>query len=163
MKNGDYVDEAYFYGLREGGDPDVPLYFKPMGWDSDDLFSPCHHQGVHATPDDHGIAYCVEGDLELSIYSADDLYERFAEQVEELLTVTLTPEIVATRVGAVRDELFAVLSHEEACAAMVEVGAQDCATLHAHLEARMNDFLAKVADRNEELLDALAIWKAGAP
>jgi hypothetical protein len=161
MKNGDYVDEAYFYGLREGEDPDAPLYFRPMGWDSDDLFSVCHHQGKFETPDPSGIAYCVEGDLELSIYAADDLYERFAAHVEHLLTVSLTPDIVATRVGAVRDELFAVLSHDEACAAMVEVGAHDCATLHAHMEARMSDFLDKVAARNDELLDALAIWKAG--
>jgi hypothetical protein len=161
MKNGDYVDEAYFYGLREGEDPDAPLYFRPMGWDSDDLFSVCHHQGKFETPDPNGVAYCVEGDLELSIYADEDVYERFADHVERLLTVDLTPEIVATRVGAVRDELFGVLSHDGACAAMVEVGAEDCAALHAHMEARMSDFLDKVAARNDELLDALAIWKAG--
>lgn len=161
MKNGDYVDEAYFYGVREGEDPTVPLYFRPMGWDSDDLFSVCHHQGKHATPDPHNMAFCVEGDLELGIYAADDLYERFAEHVETLLTQTLTPDIVAQRVGAVRDELFSVLDQEAACAAMVEVGAADCAGLHAHIEARMGDFLGKVAARNDELLDALSVWKAG--
>jgi len=161
MENGDYVDEAYFYGLREGEDPQAPLYFRPMGWDSDDLFSPCHHQGVHATPDPAGVAFCVEGDLELAIYAADDIYERFALHVETLLTQTLTPDIVATRVGAVRDELFDVLDHEAACTAMVEVGLPDCDALHAHIEARMSDFLSKVAARHDALLDALAVWKAG--
>jgi hypothetical protein len=161
MQNGDYVDEAYFYGVREGENPSAPLYFRPMGWDSDDLFSVCHHQGVHATPDPHGVAFCVEGDLELAIYAADDLYVRFAEHVETLLTQTLTPDIVAVRVGAVRDELFSVLDDEASCAAMVEVGAADCAGLHAHIEARMGDFLGKVAARNDELLDALSVWKAG--
>lgn len=161
MKNGDYVDEAYFYGVREGEDPEVPLYFRPMGWDSDDLFSPCHHQGKHATPDPHGVAFCVEGDLELAIYADGDVYERFAEHVETLLTQTLTPEIVAQRVGAVRDELFSVLDEEPACVAMVEVGAPDCATLQAHIEGRMSDFLTKVQQRNDELLDALSVWRAG--
>ena len=161
MQNGDYVDEAYFYGVREGENPNAPLYFRPMGWDSDDLFSVCHHQGVHATPDPHGVAFCVEGDLELAIYASDDLYDRFAQHVETLLTQTLTPEIVAQRVGAVRDELFSVLDDEASCAAMVEVGAANCADLHAHIEARMGNFLGKVAAKNDELLDALSVWKAG--
>ncbi len=161
MRNGDYVDEAYFYGVREGEHPSAELYYRPMGWDSDDLFSACHHQGKHATPDPQGIAFCVEGDLELAIYAADDVYERFADHVETLLTQTLTPGIVAERVGAVRDELFSVLDHEAACVAMVEVGADDCASLHGHIEGRMSDFLGKVEARNDELLDALSVWRAG--
>ena len=44
VRNGDYVDEVYFFGSMEKGQ----LFYRISGWDADDLLSDCHHNGQNA-------------------------------------------------------------------------------------------------------------------
>ena len=75
MRNGDTIDEAFFFASQEVGKP----YFRHMGWDADDLFSDCHHYSKYALVDPHELIYCAEGDQALLFPS----HERYVTILEE--------------------------------------------------------------------------------
>ena len=157
LASGDYVDEAYFYLSLEGPAP----RWRHHGWDADDLFTPCHHGGRFALSDPHGLTYCLEGDLDRALLRSEALYARYAEALEAVLADLESPGLVASLLGAVRADLAAQLVDDATCAAMVESGARDCATLLALVDARVASLEASVAARAADLRAALAAWRAG--
>jgi len=146
FENGDYVDEAYFYASRESG----ALYWRVVGWDSDDLLQPCHHNSKFAMEDPNGVLYCAEGDLDHALLRSDAVYGRFMEQLG-LLTTTLTAAAVDEVLDGVKAELFAVLAADETAAAMTKLGAKTAAEAHAAIEDNMTAFAAALESRRADL------------
>ena len=163
FENGDYVDEVYFYASREGADPDAPWYFRTMGWDSDDLFSVCHHGGQYASLDPHGIAYCLEGDLDRAIFQSGALYDRFLVALEAMMTTELSPAEVTTMLGQVRADLMAHFDDEATCLAMVEADVASCAELEAHVDGEMAGLLTDLAARKALLMNAIDLARGSEP
>lgn len=165
LQNGDYVDEAFFFGSTEaaGG-----LYFRHLGWDSDDLLASCHHGGKFALQDPFGILYCAEADLDHALLASPEVYARFVDHLELLMTDTLAPGTLAALLDGVRAELFAVLADDDTAAAMVELveknpAASTAVGAQADIAANMEAFLATVEQRRAELTAKIAAYRAGRP
>ncbi len=160
LRNGDWVDEALFYASREG----QGWYWRPLGWDPDDLDSDCHHGGKHALEDPHGLLYCAEGDLDYAFLHSEQVYARFATALRELMVETLPPATLATRLDEVQGELFALLDDPATCLAMKELKLGDeatCEAVQVKIEGQMDDFLAAIEARRTTLLEKLDVWEAG--
>ncbi len=159
LENGDYVDELLLYGSAE---PDT-LWLRSNGWDTDDLFEACHHQGIWALHDPCDLLYCAEGDLDQAVIRSPAVYRRFgailAEQLDGLPAATL-----ADTMATVREQLFAALADDQTAAAMVELiadhpEATTAVAARAVIETEMADMLDAAAARRALLrsrLDACA-------
>jgi len=121
-----------------------------VGWDSDDLLQPCHHNSKFAMEDPNGVLYCAEGDLDHALLRSDAVYGRFMEQLG-LLTTTLTAAAVDEVLDGVKAELFAVLAADETAAAMTKLGAKTAAEAHAAIEDNMTAFAAALESRRADL------------
>jgi hypothetical protein len=55
---------------------DAGWYFTMFGWDPSDIDGACHHGGDFAWPDEHQLAYCVEGRLERALLQLPLVYAR---------------------------------------------------------------------------------------
>ena len=167
MRNGDYVDETFFYGSLERtgeGDSEV-LYFRNMGWDYDDLNSGCHYGGVHALVDPAGIVYCAEDQIDRSLLLSDEVYETFINHLSEMLDSTIREEDLIDELADIRMDLFAILDNDAACAAMVEVRSPastnpPCPEVHAAIDARMTSFQAAMLTRWTALRALIDTWAA---
>ncbi len=163
FQSGDYVDEAYFYASPELDTPGQ-LYWRHHGWDSDDLFQECHHQGRFAHEDPHGLLYCAEGDLDRALLVSPSLYRRFVDVLEDLMMQRFTDEVVGAALDQTREELFEIFSEESTCAAMVEVRAThpevvDCETLQEVIALDMANFLAEVQARRQSLAERIRTYR----
>ncbi|MEZ4265916.1 MAG: CotH kinase family protein [Myxococcota bacterium] len=166
FRNGDFVDEVYFYASDEpaGGG----WYWRVHGWDTDDLFSDCHHGGKFAFDDPAGLIYCAEGDLDLAMWTVPGLYARYVERLERLMDVELPVARVEGELAAVRGELMALLERESTCRAMTELGAAaggsaPCEAVRAAIDQRIDAFSAEAAARRTSLRAAISAWRAGSP
>ena len=159
MVNGDYVDEAYFYGAAEAGGP---VWFQQMGWDPDDLFSACHHASKFALVDPHGILYCAEGDLDQAILRSKAVYDRYVELLEGLMT-TLTADKLEAKMAEIRAELFAVLDDDMAAAMVVLAESHPEAATAAGakkvIRELMDEMLADAEASRAALLAKIATYK----
>jgi hypothetical protein len=163
VRNGDYVDETFFYGSNELiGDGGVVLYFRNLGWDHDDLDSACHYGGAHAVVDPFGIVYCAEDQIDRSLILSDAVYARFIDHLVEMKDESLTEEIFAAEIERVREDLFAVLDNDEACAAMIELtspppATPTCPDVQFEIERRMEVLRLSLSSRFfvlDELVEA---------
>lgn len=166
FRNGDFVDEIFFYASDEpaGGG----WYWRVHGWDSDDLFSDCHHGSKFAFKDPAGLIYCAEGHLDRAMWASPALYARYVERLERLMDVELTEARVEQASDEVRAELMALLDRDTTCAAMVELGAaatasEPCPSIRAAIDQQMTGFRTEAAARRKSLKAAIAKWRAGAP
>lgn len=153
LQNGDYVDEVFFEGALEAGASDP--YYRILAWDPDDLWSECHRHGNAAIPDEHGIMYCVEADIDHVLFADPVVYDRFVTILEGLLDV-YTIERLTAEMAIVRDDLFAAVGDDATAAAMLELVAEhaEAATkdgFRGVVEDLMNSDLAHA----DEWLDAL--------
>ncbi|MGB0591498.1 MAG: CotH kinase family protein [Myxococcota bacterium] len=160
VRNGDYVDEVYLYASMENGG----LFYRPSGWDADDLLSNCHHGGVNALYDPYGIYYCAEGNLEHALLSSPPLYDRFVNHLEALILDVMPYETMVSTVFMVRDDLFAHLEEESVCGAMVEIinanpQAGTCAGAKADIDAQMQAFLSGLSQRSTTLLNKIEAYR----
>ncbi|PKN58992.1 MAG: hypothetical protein CVU56_03355 [Deltaproteobacteria bacterium HGW-Deltaproteobacteria-14] len=155
LHNGDFVDEVFFYASDESAGP----WFRLHGWDSDDLFTDCHHQGRFAFEDPHGLTFCMEGDLDRALLVSDAVYARYVDVLTALLTDDAPPSLVAEVLDGVRADLVARLSDDATCRAMTEVGASDCAGLVAAIDARVASLKGAVEARAEVLLEGIAAYR----
>ena len=155
LHNGDFVDEAFFYLSDEAPGP----WFRQHGWDSDGLFTPCHHGGNFAFEDPHGLTFCLEGHLDRALLVSDAIYARYVAALEALITEQAPPELVADVLDGVRADLVARLGDDATCAAMSEVGARDCAGLVAAIDARVAFLKGAVVARAAELATGIAAWR----
>ncbi|MDP6942578.1 MAG: CotH kinase family protein, partial [Myxococcota bacterium] len=163
MRNGDYVDEVYFFGSRE---VDGRVFWRLQAWDADDLWTDCHNGGEHDLEDPWTILYCAEGDLDQALLESDAVYSRFIAQLEALLTTDMNNAWLALELDAVRDSFFALLSDEDTCEAMIELAGEDglplgCDAAKADIEAHMDTFIADLAGRADDLMAKIAAYHEG--
>lgn len=163
MKNGDYIDEVFFFGSRE---VDGRVYWRLQAWDADDLWTNCHNGWDYDHVDPWSILYCAEGDLDAGFIESDALYGRFIAHLEVLLNTDMPHAWMALELDAVRDELFALLSDEDTCTAMIELAGEDgvplgCEAAKADIQAHMNGFMADIAARADELMAEIAGYHEG--
>jgi len=147
---GDYVDETFFYASDESAARDGGWYFRNLGWDTDDLFKPCHHRGDKAHRDPRGIVYCAEGALDRALFVSPDVYAHFAEALRALIANELAPDRVAQELEQVRDELLAQLQDDAVClgtAGSIDGQPATCAVLRGWLQGVMDEFMTSVRDR----------------
>ena len=161
VRNGDYVDEVYLYASKEKDG----LFFRPSGWDADDLLSNCHHNGNNALYDPWGIYYCAEGNLEHAVLYSPVLYDRFINHLEALMLDLMPYQTMVSTVFMVRDALFEHLDEESVCAAMVELinsnpQAATCAGAKADIDAQMQGFLSGLSQRSTSLLNLIEAYRA---
>jgi hypothetical protein len=165
LGNGDWVDEVFFHAtetVRDGARAD---FYRVMAWDMDDLFSPCHHNGVVAMPDPWGLLFCAEGNLEKSVLGDPILYDRFVDVLDELVTAGLTAEVFDAAVDEAAAALLPWFDRPEICAAMVELLALDPnaatpAVARADIVAFMDEARAQYQARADLLRSRIAAYRA---
>jgi hypothetical protein len=165
LQCGDYVDETFFYASAELGTPGSGHYFRNLGWDTDDLFTSCHHRGEFAYVDPYDIVYCAEGFLDRALFVSDDVYARFIGELERLMTGSFPPDTVREVARDVREALFRLLQDEDVCAAMIEIAAAhaeatSCEHVRSLIAADMESFEQMTRDRAALLQGKIAAWRA---
>ena len=147
LQNGDFIDEAYFYGSTEVGSE----FYRTIGWDTDDLFSGCHGGGGRAIVDRCMLTYCAEAELDYALLRSPATYNRFLRGMDDVLA-QLTPALMATTMAAVKDELWRVLDDEETAAALVEIGSPPLAVARAAIQGRMDAMISMGTTNHASLL-----------
>ncbi len=121
LQNGDYVDEVWFVATptwdAQGEEQD---FFHIIGWDPDDLFSECHHQGRFALEDPHGLLYCTESILDHGMFADPVVYRLYVEVLQELLALW-TPDRFTQQLEDTGERLLQHLMDEQIRAAMTEL------------------------------------------
>ena len=100
---GDYIDEVFFYTSDELSGA---WYWSINAWDTDDSFEfdaanangqGCHHSGLDAQFDPHGLLFCSEATFDKVLVRSPDMYGRYADHLEFLLRQGLSAPLVAVR------------------------------------------------------------------
>ncbi|RNF25804.1 uncharacterized protein Tco025E_02059 [Trypanosoma conorhini] len=86
LQNGDYDDEALFYGVLRSAEAapakaQLPIYLGLMGWDYDNVFAPCHRKPWFKA----SVMYCAETTLDNTIYETPMLFNRYADILWEMV------------------------------------------------------------------------------
>jgi hypothetical protein len=158
FQNGDYADEVFFYASDEsaaGGG----WYFRNHGWDADDLFTACHHDGQYAYADPHGILYCAEGKLDKALIVSPEVYARFAALLSELIAGPLGPDTVSRELDEIHEELSTLLSDDPTCQGtglVIDDVPATCDTLKPWLRYEVESFEMMVRARATMLSEQLA-------
>jgi len=91
LKNGDFVDEVYFYGKKQA---DGTMYFDIAPWDLDDTFSkqmhleqiPTFPNNAMGSESDKQLIYNYEGRIDLAIAKDPVLLEMYFNEMAEVVT-----------------------------------------------------------------------------
>jgi hypothetical protein len=165
LENGDYVDELIFYATDSvGADGKPSLYYSVMGWDPDDLFSNCHHQGRFAIDDPHGLLYCAEGVLEHRIFEDALVYERYVSVLEEVMT-QVDQERFERALDATLKEVLPFFAKNAIRDAMVEFleghpDATSDAEAKRVIQAAATQMKERFAARSQLLRERIAAYRA---
>jgi CotH kinase protein len=152
---GDYVDETFFYASQEQGAD----YFRNVGWDTDDLFTDCHHNAKYAFRDPHGLTFCAEAPLDGALALSAEVYQRYAETLAQLMRDDLQPDRVADELGKVRSDLLGRLTDDSICIGTgesVDTQPATCDRFRPVIEAEMNEFEANMRARADLLRQRLS-------
>jgi hypothetical protein len=158
---GDYVDEVFFYASDEAAASG--WYFRTLGWDADDLFSACHHEGMNALADPHGILYCAEGKLDRALLVSPQIYGRFAKLLQELMAAELAEDQISRELSEIHDELVELLSEDAICAGtglVLDDQPASCAKLGPWLNYEIDQFVKLTAERASLLRERLSALDA---
>lgn len=121
LGNGDYIDEVFFVAEASvDAAHQVVDYYTVHGWDPDDLFSDCHHDGRFAINDPNGLLYCTESLLDHHIFADPLVYDRYVDVLEEVIE-SVTPDRFRTLAEETRDELLGWFADAAIRDAMVEL------------------------------------------
>lgn len=162
LRNGDYIDEAYFFASAEA---DGQWYWRAAGWDPDDLAQDCHHEGKHAVKAPHDLLYCAEGALDHALMASDAVFQRYTERLEWMLTDGVSSERLAKTVDSAVASLLAALDDDETAAAMVELVESNPAAItakaaHADISAHAHAFVEATEVRRQALLKQLQAFRS---
>ena len=102
LENGDYSDEAFFVGDPVARGAELGLRWHLQPWDPDDMFQPCHLDGVLEIVDPAGLTRCAESRIDAAILDDDGVLARYQTQLD-----TVLDEIPPARFAAVMDEVRA--------------------------------------------------------
>ena len=161
MRNGDTIDEAFFFASREKGQH----YFRHMGWDADDLFSDCHHYSEYALVDPHELIYCAEGNLDNALLRSPELYERYVDILEALLLSELGDDRLKSVMDGIQGELWAIVSNDETAMGLQELrasnpDAKDAGGARTDIGQRMKAMLNEAESRRSMLLERIELYRA---
>jgi hypothetical protein len=121
LGNGDYVDEVFFYATSSvAPDGKAEPFFSALGWDPDDLFSPCHHSGRFAIEDPHGLLYCAEGLLEHRLFADAVVYAHYVDVLAEVIA-QVSEAHFADVLQASEDDILTLLARDDVRAAASEL------------------------------------------
>ena len=140
------------------------MYFRHIGWDSDDLFHNCHHNGQFAYADEAGLLYCAESDLDRALLVSDEVYARFVDVLDDMMRERLPEEAVFALLDQTRAELFAQLQDDAVCGAMVELidkepAGATCEGARAYIDSEMQHFREMLHTRAQELQGKIDAWR----
>lgn len=161
LHNGDYVDEVFFYGSFEA---QGKVFWRPMNWDADDLFSQCHHGGVKALPDEWGMLYCAEGFVDQAIVESPEVYEEWVDALEAVMESLDQPAVTEIMDG-VKNDLFALIDDETA-AALVELHASFPEAVsgdgaRAAIQGLMDQMLSAIESNRATLGEKIQVYREG--
>jgi hypothetical protein len=121
MGNGDWVDEMIFVSTESVRKGKRGERYDLMLWDMDDLYCSCHHSGKWAMPDEYGLLFCAEGNLEKRLLADPLIYARFVEILDGMIASRVTEETVEAALDKTAAILLPFFERPEICAAMVEL------------------------------------------
>lgn len=165
MGTGDFIDEIYFYSTEAARRADLGDFYDVHAWDTDDLYTTCHHGGQFAMPDPHGLVFCAEGDLEKRLLPDPVVYARFVDALEALIERDLTAEVFDQALTHTASELLPFFDREGVAAAMIELvkknpAAVDAEVAKADILAAMETTRAEYRARRDKLIGRIADWRA---
>ena len=150
---GDYIDEVFFYTSSELSGA---WYWFINAWDTDDSFEfdpsnlagqGCHHSGLDAQYDPHGLLFCSEATLDKVLVRSPDMYGRYADHLEFLLRQGLPAPVVADLMRRQLADIFGLVSDNQTAAGLLELVANDPAAADASVA-------------RAEIADAIAYYNA---
>ena len=128
LENGDYIDEVFFIGTDSiDSTGSEKTFFHINGWDSDDLFSACHHEGRGAIDDPNKLLYCTESKLDHKIFSNNEIYATYVDILSGIID-EITPEVFNQTTASTRDAILDVLRNNNSYLAMTEMLTEHPAT-----------------------------------
>ena len=125
LKNGDWVDEVWFYGdevMREGKQDQ---YYHVMAWDMDDLDHRCHLGGKYIWKDPFGLTHCIEGRFEKRILADGQIFSRYVDILADLLSRFRANDSVREALGKTWADLQPFLEQPQIIEAMEELNRED--------------------------------------
>ncbi len=157
LRNGDYLDEVYFYAtpLNDQGS----YRFKIMGWDPDGLFSP-PHIGFRNTllarwERNKTLLYSLEAKLDRKIARDRYLYSQFKKVLNELLIQTFTEKGIKELFDKVHTDITPYLG-EEGVLAGGKRDQRKAAYTKEGIENRLNSRFDRLLKRRVRLLERLS-------
>lgn len=168
LGNGDYVDEVFFFATETTSPTGERAdFFTIVGWDPDDLFSACHHNGRFALEDPHNILYCAESLLDHAIFDDPVVYQRFAQVLEAVLA-EITPEVFNATIDTTVEALWTYLQHDDIRGAMVELlsanpNAIDATEAERDIRATADTMKTSFLNRHNELNTRLSEYHQKQP
>lgn len=115
LRNGDFLDEIYFYAhpIKEDG----KIFFDLMGWDPDDLFKPPHF-GPYNTilarrQRQRTLLYSLESKLDRKIAGDPFLYQQYKTHLQRLLLDVFTEETIIQLTRQIESEIGPYLDRTE--------------------------------------------------
>jgi hypothetical protein len=163
FQSGDYADEVFFYASDEAAAADGGWYFRPLGWDSDDLFAACHHGGKYSFKDPAGLLYCLEGKLDRALLVSPEVYARFVAEFTRLTAGPLALEALLQDLTHVRTELSGLLVDDAVCAGtglLIDSQPATCDKLQPWLSTTIDEFARLVGVRSRGLAERIRKWQA---
>ena len=136
-----------------------------MGWDVDDVFSLCHHEGQFAFDDPNQLVYCAEAPIDQLLFADPHLYARYVDSLEELLVDFLTVERFGEALDRTAADLLPFFERSEICGAMVELLAANPAAIEPaearrDIEAALAALAQTYGARRELLLERIAAYRS---
>lgn len=165
-RNGDYIDEVWFFGVRsQAADGSGARRYGVVGWDTDDLFSACHYSAEFAIEVPEDLAYCTESILDHAIFDDPLVFERYVDHLEVLLLQDVDEAAVDDVATWIRQNLLPYLEDPAIAAGMKELVADvpeatDPAVAIAEVDGALTALQDQLEARRVELLSAVATWRA---
>ena len=167
---GDYIDEVFFYTSAELSGA---WYWFINAWDTDDSFEfdpanaagqGCHHSGLDAQHDPHGLLFCSEATLDKVLVRSPDMYERYADHLEYLLRAGLSAPVVADLMRRQLADIFGLVSDNQTAAGLAELvadnpAAADASVARAEIADAITYYGAWQEERRAYLLHLLRLYR----
>jgi spore coat protein H len=142
VRNGDYLDEMFFYAVPSKANANN-MIFKVHGWDYDDLFLSPH--GGFAF--EGKLIYCQEDALDRTIGNDAILYQWYRSRLDELVNTTLSKEFFEGVEQRLRRELLPLFLEDSTAAVMNNFSSSPSAAyteLDALITARFSEIGARL-------------------
>jgi len=161
LRNGDYVDEVWFTASEMITNDAPDDYYTITGWDTDDLFSDCHHSGRFAFDDPNRLLYCAESILDHTVFADPLIYAWYVDILEETIN-RVTQEVFDASVDQTVAGLLPFFEDQDVRDAMVELlettpGATDAEVARDAIvtsgEALKDEFSARRSDYTQRVQD----------